>query len=250
MVKISVITAVYNARYSIEKALKSVLSQNYDNFELIVIDGASTDGTSEIIENFKDNISVFINEPDDGIYDALNKGIKCATGDVIGFLHADDVFENNDILSKLAKAFLNSELDAVYGDLVYVSKSNPAKILRYWNSGRYSREMLKRGWMPPHTTFYCRRSVYIEMGMFDVSFDIAADYDCMLRFLTSKKFSCGNIPEVLVRMRVGGKSNQSLSNILKKSVEDYRAITRNNVGGISTLIAKNLRKIPQFYRWN
>ena len=184
MVKISVITAVYNARDSVEKALKSVLSQTYDNFELIVIDGSSTDGTCEIIENFKDNISVFISEPDSGIYDALNKGIKYASGDVIGFLHADDVFENNNILSKLAKAFLNPELDAVYGDIVYVSKNNPSNIIRYWNSGRYSRELLKRGWMPPHTTFYCRRSVYIEMGMFDLSFDIAADYDCMLRFLT------------------------------------------------------------------
>ncbi len=247
MVKISVITAVFNAKDSVEQAIKSVLSQTYHNFELIIIDGASTDGTREIIENFKDNLSVFVSEPDDGIYDALNKGIKCATGDVIGFLHADDVFENNNILSKLAKTFSNSEIDAVYGDLVYISKNNPANVLRYWKSGSYSREMLKLGWMPPHPTFYCRRSAYTQMGMFDVSFDIAADYDCMLRFLTSEKFNCGYIPEVLVRMRVGGKSNRSLSNIVRKSVEDYRALTRNNIGGISVLIAKNVRKISQFF---
>lgn len=250
MVKISVITAVFNARDSVEDAIKSVLRQTYDNFELIVIDGASTDGSKEVIENFRDSLGVFISEPDDGIYDALNKGIKFASGDVIGFLHADDVFENDDILSKVAINFMDSEIDAVYGDLVYISKKKPANILRYWKSGAYSEGMLKQGWMPPHPTFYCRRSAYTQMGMFDVSFDIAADYDCMLRFFTSKNFRCAYIPEVLVRMSVGGTSNRSISNIIRKSVEDYRALSWNNVGGISVLVAKNLRKLPQFFHEN
>ena len=248
MVKISVITAVYNARDTIGEAIKSVLNQTYDNFELIIIDGASSDGTEEIIENYRDNLSVYVSEPDEGIYDALNKGINHASGEVIGFLHADDVFANNNVLSIVAKNFSNSEVDAVYGDLVYTSKKNPVNVLRFWKSGIYKREMLKFGWMPPHPTFYCRRSIYIEMGMFDLSFEIAADYDCMLRFLNSRKFSCAYIPEVLVNMSMGGKSNGSVAGIIRKSIEDYRVIKKNKVGGLLVLILKNVRKVLQFVK--
>jgi glycosyltransferase len=221
--KISVITAVYNAKDTASEALESILEQTHPDIELIVIDGASTDGTREMLAEYADRLSVFISEPDDGIYDALNKGIAHAAGDVIGFLHADDLFADDVVLAKVAEVFVDSSVDAVYGDLVYVSKSEPDKVIRYWKAGEFSPEKLKAGWMPPHPTLYVRRSVYERLGAFDTSFHIAADYDCMLRFLGVGKINCHYIPEVLVRMRLGGKSNRSLANIVQKSVEDYKA---------------------------
>lgn len=248
--KISVITAVYNGVETIADAIESVLAQSYPHVELIVIDGASTDGTLAILEQYRDRIAVLVSELDDGIYDALNKGIKHATGDVVGFLHADDLYEGRDVLSDLAKVFADPSIDAVYGDLVYVSKNRPDNIIRYWRSGKYSPERLKAGWMPPHPTFYVRRSVYEEMGGFDTSFHIAADYDCMLRFLGMGKINCHYIPEVLVRMRVGGESNRSIKNIFRKSLEDYQALKRNKIGGIGALLWKNFSKLPQFFLRN
>jgi glycosyltransferase len=191
---------------------------------------------------------VFVSEADQGIYDALNKGIALATGDVIGFLHADDLFADDAALAKVAEAFVDSSVDAVYGDLVYVSKSEPDKVIRYWKAGDYSLSKLKRGWMPPHPTLYVRRSVYERLGAFDTSLHIAADYDCMLRFLGPGKINCHYIPEVLVRMRLGGKSNRSLANIVQKSVEDYKALKQNKIGGAGALLWKNLSKLPQFFR--
>jgi len=246
--KISVITAVYNAEHTVADAIESVLSQTYPDVELIVIDGASTDGTKAILESYRTQLTVFISEPDEGIYDALNKGISHATGDVVGFLHADDLFADDQVLSKIADAFANGEKDAIYGDLVYISKTDPKKVIRYWQSGEYSERNLKHGWMPPHPTFYVRRVVYERFGGFDTSFRIAADYDCMLRFLGVAKIKCTYIPEVLVKMRVGGASNRSLSNILLKSREDYLALKKNSVGGTWALIWKNMSKLPQFFR--
>ena len=162
--RISVITAVFNAKDTIVDAIESVLSQSHDDIELVVIDGSSTDGTKELIEIYRDRIHIFISEQDDGIYDALNKGIKLATGDVVGFLHADDLFESNSVLSDVAAAFSTSSADAVYGDLVYVSKNSPNNIIRYWKSGHYSAEKLAMGWMPPHPTLYVRREVYEKWG--------------------------------------------------------------------------------------
>jgi len=244
--KISVVTAVYNARDTIADAIDSVLSQTHPDIELIIIDGGSTDGTIEIVNDYKDSLSVFISEPDGGIYDALNKGIKHATGDVVGFLHADDLFADDCVLVKVARAFSDSSVDAINGDLVYVIKSEPDKIIRYWKAGDFSPHKLKRGWMPPHPTLYVRRSVYERLGAFDTSFHIAADYDCMLRFLGPGKINCHYIPEVLVRMRLGGKSNKSLANIVQKSYEDYKALKRNKIGGVGALLWKNLSKLPQF----
>jgi glycosyltransferase len=246
--KISVITAVYNAKDTISDAIESVLSQSHSDVELIVIDGGSTDGTIELLNDYKEGLSVFISEPDDGIYDALNKGIKHATGDVVGFLHADDLFADNAVLAKVAEAFAEPSTDAVYGDLVYVSKSEPDRVIRYWKAGEFYPEKLKAGWMPPHPTLYVRRSVYERLGAFDTSFHIAADYDCMLRFLGVGKINCHYIPEVLVRMRLGGKSNQSLKNIIRKSAEDYKALKRNKIGGAGALLWKNLSKLPQFFQ--
>jgi len=245
---ISVITAVYNARGTIGETIASVLAQTYRNVEFIIVDGGSSDGTAEILKAQQDHFDVYISEPDDGIYDALNKGIKHARGDVIGFLHADDLFADEMVLSKIARAFSDHNCGAVYGDLVYVSKDESDKVIRYWQSGAYSADKLKHGWMPPHPTFYVRRSVYEQHGGFDISFRIAADYDCMLRFLWLAKIECVYIPATLVKMRLGGASNRSVENIIRKSREDYRALHHNRVGGLWALACKNFSKLPQFFK--
>jgi len=246
-VKISVITAVYNNRDTLAAALDSALSQTHDEVELIVIDGGSTDGTLDVLRSYADRLAVLVSEPDQGIYDALNKGIRLASGEVVGFLHSDDLFADGDVLSRIATAFADPVVGAVYGDLLYVRKVNPDQVVRYWRAGGFSPGKLARGWMPPHPTFYVRRSVYERLGLFDTNYRIGADYDCILRFLGRFGVQVWYIPEVLVKMRVGGASNRSLKNILRKSQEDYRALKNNKVGGIGTLVWKNLSKLPQFF---
>lgn len=244
--KISVITAVFNGASSIKDALDSVFTQTYTNVESVVVDGASTDGTVEILDRYTDRIAILVSEPDEGIYDALNKGIHLASGDVIGFLHADDKFADREVLAWIAEAFSDPDVDATYGDLVYVRNSDPDRVLRYWRAGEFAPARLRQGWMPPHPTFYVRRSVYERLGGFDATYRIAADYDCMLRFLGAGGVRCAYLPKVLVSMRVGGMSNHSITNILRKSREDYRALCGNGIGGIGSLLWKNLSKVPQF----
>ena len=244
--KISIITAVYNNRSTVAAALDSVLMQSHPDVEMIVIDGASTDGTREVLAKYESRIAVLVSERDDGIYDALNKGISLATGDVIGFLHGDDLLADGDALARVAAAMADTSIDAVYGDLVYVRKDDPSRVLRTWNAGGYVPEKLNRGWMPPHPTLYARRSIYERLGNFDTSFRIAADYDCMLRFLNAG-IRVSYIPHLQVRMRVGGASNRSLANIVRKSREDFRALRKNEIGAVVALVCKNFRKLPQFF---
>ncbi len=244
--KISIITSVYNNQETIAEAMDSVLSQSYIDIEYIIIDGGSTDDTVNIIKSYQNRIAVFISEPDKGIYDGLNKGIKLATGDVIGFLHSDDLYENNTVIEQVAQAFIENEIDSVYGDLTYVNKSDPTKVIRYWKSGEFTLKKLRRGWMPPHPTFFVKRAIYQQHGQFDTSFKIAADYDLMLRFLGKYKISTDYIPSVLIKMRVGGESNKSLKNVIRKSKEDLQAMKNNNMGGMVSLIIKNLSKLQQF----
>lgn len=248
MIKISVITAVYNSRDTVEQALASILSQSHPAVELIVIDGSSTDGSLDVLERYIQYFGVFVSESDGGIYDAINKGIKSATGDVIGFLHADDVLQNSEVLCKVAAAFSDPGVDAVYGDLVYVARNNIDNVLRYWRGGIYTDKSFQHGWMPPHPTFYVRRSIFERLGGFDTRYRIAADYDLVLRFLAVEKIRSIYIPEVMVRMRVGGISNQSLKSIVHKSLEDIVILRRNNLGGVWTLFIKNIRKINQFWK--
>lgn len=246
MIKVSVVTAVFNGEKTIAQAIDSVLSQNYPAVESVVIDGASLDATLSILEPYRSRLGKLISEPDEGIYDALNKGIQHATGDVIGFLHADDLFEDVGVLRKVAAAFDDPNIDAVYGDLVYVRQDNVGRIIRYWKSGQYDQAALSRGWMPPHPTFYVRRTVYERLGGFDPRYQIAADYDTILRFLAVGKIRAIYVPEVLVRMRAGGVSNRSLKTILRKSKEDLWALRSNRVGGVGALLWKNLSKLSQF----
>ena len=249
--KFSIITVCCNPGKRISDTIESVLSQDYPDIEHIVIDGASTDGTVELVKSYGNKIGKFVSEPDNGLYDALNKGINLAAGDVIGFVHSDDSYAGSSILSTIARTFETSKADAVYGDLVYVSRDNPDRVVRYWRSGSFSPSRLRFGWMPPHPALYIARAVYENTKLangqyFDTDFTCAADYDFVMRLLTKYKVRLVYLPKVIVKMRLGGVSNRSLHNIIQKSREDYLAMKRNNIGGLNTLVAKNFRKLPQF----
>jgi glycosyltransferase len=248
-VKISVITAVRNSHHTIEDCLRSVAGQSYALREHVVVDGLSDDGTCDLLQRHQEKIDVLISERDSGIYNALNKGLANSTGDIIGFLHADDVFADADVLLRVAEAFRDRSVDVVYGDLMYVDKVDVMRAFRYWRAGVFSPSDLRAGWMPPHPTLYVRRSVYSRVGGFDETYRIAGDYDHILRIFSRQTVNPVYLPSVLVKMRVGGASNSSLRNILRKSMEDYRALRRNNIGGVVTLALKNLRKIRQFTRF-
>ena len=246
--KISIITVTWNCRDTVADCLASVAAQTHAACEHVVIDGASTDGTRELLEAHRAQLAVLVSEPDRGIYDALNKGLARVTGDVVGLLHADDVFADAQVLARVAEAFADPAVEAVYGDLVYVARESPDRVIRYWRAGDFQPQRLRRGWMPPHPTLYLRRSVYERIGGFDTRYRIAADYDFMLRVLTQLSGQVRYLPQVLVRMRLGGVSNRSLSKILLKSREDYQALRRNGVGGLGALLWKNVSKVPQFFR--
>ena len=246
--KISIITATRNCAGTIAECLASVAGQSYPDREHIVIDGASTDGTLAVLQAHRPQLAVLVSEPDRSIYEALNKGIARASGEIIGFLHADDRYADDQVLSRIAAALANPAVDACYGDLLYVSQDDPRRVVRHWRAGPYHPRLLGRGWMPPHPTFYARRAVYQRLGGFDLDYRIAADYDCLLRFLGAGQITCTYIPEVLVHMRLGGVSNRSLRNLLQKSREDYRALRRHHVGGLGALLFKNLQKLPQFLK--
>lgn len=252
MIKISIITAVYNCRNGIQDALDSVSRQYYGQIEHIVVDGGSTDGTVDVLENNRQRIAALVTEPDNGIYDALNKGLRLATGDVVGFLHADDVLAHDDAIGRIASAIDATGSDAAFGDLVYVSRADPCRVVRHWKAGEFSPSRLAWGWMPPHPTLYVRREWYERIGGFDARYKIAADYFSILRLFGDPEFRAVYIPEVLVRMRLGGASNRTLCSILTKSREDLDALRRSRVGawgGFGALAWKNLGKIGQFTTW-
>ncbi len=258
MITFSIITVARNAADSIKDALHSVAAQTGPSVEHILIDGASTDGTLSQLTAYRDQMQTrpdrrvrLTSEPDQGIYDALNKGIDLATGDVIGILHADDRYAAPNVLSLVGSVLAEQDTDAVYGDLAYVAGVSPVRIVRYWRSGAYRPQRLKYGWMPPHPTLFVKRSRYAQLKrkdgtVFDLSFSIAADYDFMLRLLQGLNLKPAYLPALLVNMRLGGASNRNLKNILRKSREDLRALRANRIGGFPSLIAKNFRKIPQY----
>ena len=243
--KISIITITFNSAKTIQRALDSVQSQTYADIEHVIVDGASTDGTKELIETYaKAHKNVrWISEKDKGIYDALNKGIKLATGDIIGFLHSDDVFYSPDSIGQIAAAFEDEKVDVVYGDLQYCKGP---KVVRRWKSNDFNPCALKYGWMPPHPTVYVRREVYQQVGEYDEWFRISADYDMMLRIFTAG-YKSKYIPKVLVCMETGGASNKNTKARLSKTQEDYIVLKKNHVGaGYLTVACKQLRKIKQF----
>jgi glycosyltransferase len=248
-VKISVITATWNCASTLPDCLSSVLQQTYKNIEHVIVDGASTDGTIDIINQHINQVAIFKSERDKGIYDALNKGIELARGDVVGFLHADDMYACEGVLYKIAQAFENPKVCAVYGDLQYVGNHDTSRIIRRWRSRAFNPKDLGLGWMPPHPTLYVRREWYLRIGGFDISYRIAADYLSVLKFFSDLDFKSVYIPDVLVKMRLGGISNKSLKTIFAKSKEDWRALRSCDysiVHALQALTWKNIGKISQF----
>lgn len=245
--KISIVTAVYNGADTIRGALESLWSQKHVDIEHIIQDGGSTDDTLGVIARFCDARTKLESRKDSGLYEALNLGISRATGDIVGVLHCDDMFANSSVLSNVAAAFEDPIIQGVYGDLEYVAKNDLARVIRYWKSCAFQPALLREGWMPPHPTLFLRRGVFALHGLYDTSFHIASDYEAILRWFTRPDLEFSYLPELLVRMRVGGKSNRSLKNLLNKSREDLRAIRLHGIGGVDVLIAKNFRKLPQFF---
>lgn len=244
-IKISVITATWNSVLTLQECINSIDAQTYKNYEHIVVDGVSSDGTIELLKlNTCPSRSVMV-EGDNGIYDALNKGIQQATGDVICFLHSDDVFFDEKVLEDIAEVFRNSLVCAVYGDLYYVKKNDTSKVIRRWISSGFKKNYLKIGWMPPHPTLYVRKEWYQDIGGLDTSYTISADYLSILKLFSKNNFISVYIPRTFIKMRLGGVSNNSMINIILKMREDYRAIKSTNTGGLYTLFFKNLLKLPQ-----
>lgn len=243
--KISVITVAFNSAKTIKDTLASVAAQTHPHIEHIVIDGASSDHTLEQVRLHGQHVKVLISEPDAGIYDAMNKGLAAATGDYVGFLNADDLLASSTAVAAIATAASLGN-DAVYGDLVYVRQDQVTYVVRHWRSSPFHASSLRFGWMPPHPTFYVKRSLVKDLGGFDISLKIAADYDFMMRCLTRPGTRAAYVPEVLVSMRMGGVSNRSIRSMLRKSAEDLVVMRRHHIGGWLTLASKNFRKLPQF----
>lgn len=244
--QISVITATWNCADTISDCLDSVASQTWVDTQHVVIDGASSDGTVDLLEARRGELAVLVSEPDRGIYDALNKGIERASGDVVGFLHADDVYADENVLADVAAAFENPSVQAVYGDLQYVQKQDTSRVFRHWRSAPFSANRLAWGWMPAHPTLYVRREWYHRIAGFDTRYRIAADYFSILQMFSHPDFQAVYLPRVMVKMRLGGESNRSLKNIVRKSREDLDALHRSGVGGVGALLWKNLSKVTQF----
>jgi len=245
--KVSIVTACRNADRFLKHCIESVLNQSYPDIEYIVVDGASTDDSLLIIKNYEGRISRFISQKDEGIYDAMNKGIALAGGDIVGILNADDFFPHPGIVKNIISKFEESKADAVYGDIWYVDKENISRPVRKWRSGTYRHGFFQWGWMPPHPSFYARRELFEKYGSYDLSFGSASDYELMLRFIHKHKIKTAYLPQTIVKMRTGGVSNSSLKNRLDSSRNDLRAMRRNGIvfPELAALL-KPLRKLPQF----
>lgn len=243
--KISLITVTYNAEKSLHDCIESVRSQDYDNLEYIIIDGGSSDQTTKIVKAYGDSITHFLSESDRGIYDAMNKGIAMATGDIVGMLNADDKFADNNVLSLIAGTFLSTAAQIVYGDLDYVNDAG--RTIRKWRTGQLAAQSFNHGWMPPHPTFYCKREIFDRLGAYSLDYGTAADYELMLRYLYVHQLMSCYLPQVMVKMKIGGASNRSLGNRLKALACDYKAMRFNRIKyPVMALFLKPLRKVIQF----
>lgn len=248
--KISVITVVFNAEHTIADTLNSVARQSHNDVEHIVIDGASTDNTATVIKRHINGLAKFVSEPDTGIYDAMNKGIELATGDVIGLLNADDVFHDDKVLEQVAAAHQNLELDACYADLVYVKANNVSQVSRYWTSQNYSKGLCFKGWMPAHPTLYLKRRVYEKVGLYNTELKYQADLEFCARAFELHKISSLYLPNLWVRMRLGGVTNSSLKTMVEGNWESYKALKKIGLkrNPIIYFVLKFVVKIPQFLR--
>jgi glycosyltransferase involved in cell wall biosynthesis len=228
--KMSIITVTHNSVLTLNDCITSVRNQKYNDIEHIIIDGASKDGTLSLLNSKSEGFAAVISEPDKGIYDAMNKGIDIAKGDIIGFLNSDDFYVNNKVISKVAKEFeRNPFLDACYADLIYVDQINTSKTIRYIKSSVFKPGLFSKGWCPPHPTFFVRRSVYERLDKFDLNYRLASDLDLMMRFLEKHKIKSKYIPEVWVKMRMGGASNKNFKNIWLQNKEIIHSFNKNNL---------------------
>jgi glycosyltransferase involved in cell wall biosynthesis len=245
--KVSIVTVCRDSESTIEETILSVAAQKYANREHLIIDGASTDGTLEIIRRHP-RITRWLSEPDRGIYDAMNKGIALSTGDVIGLLNSDDVYVDDTVLSQVAEAFIDPQVEACFADLIYVNQHDPKRIVRYWKSCEYRTGLFEHGWMPAHPTFFVRRTVYERFGGFDRSFRRQADFELTLRLLAIHKIRSVYIPRIWVRMRMGGVSNSSIRGVIRGNIEAYQACRKNGLR-VSPLfvIIKIVSRVPQFF---
>lgn len=245
--KISIVTITYNSAATLRDTIESVLTQSYQDIEYLLIDGGSKDNTLEIIKSYQDKRIRWVSEPDKGIYDAMAKGKRMATGDVVGILNSDDFYPDNSVLQRVAAAFSKAGTDAVYGDLRYVDHADTSKITRSWVSGDYKRENFLSGWMPPHPTFFLRKEAYEKFGYYNPDFKSAGDYELMLRMLYKHKLKAVYIPHVQVVMRAGGVSNASLKNRIRANREDRLAWQLNEIKPKwFTLLMKPLSKLKQW----
>ncbi|MBO9673034.1 MAG: glycosyltransferase [Sphingobacteriaceae bacterium] len=245
--KISLITVVYNGETFLQECFDSVKAQTYADIEYIVIDGGSTDRTLEIIQENRSNIDYFVSEKDNGLYDALNKGIKKATGEVIGILNADDLFADAGVLAAVAKAFINQpEIDGLYGDLNYIHPTGH-QVIRTWKSRQNTYADLKNGWMPAHPTLYLKKSLFEKNGGYALDLGTTADYELILRYFYTHKIEAVYLPVLMVKMRTGGLSNQSFMSRIAAFVNDYKALKRNSVPyPLFVVMRKKLSKLSQF----
>ena len=246
--KISIITVSFNSVITIRDTIESIISQDYNNIEYIIIDAGSKDGTLDVIKEYEEQISYFISENDEGIYDGMNKGIAAASGDIIGILNSDDFYPNSFVISNVARSFEKRGCDAVYGDLVYVKFFDIDKIIRYWQSGVYTIKKIKNGWMLPHPTFFVKKYLYDKYGYYNTDLKSAADYEMILKLLYKYNIKVFYIPMILVNMRMGGASNSSLLNRIRANKEDGLAWTKIQLNKpIFVRIKKPLQKIKQFF---
>lgn len=245
--KISLITVCYNSGKTIEDTFKSVQSQSYKDIEYIVIDGGSKDNTLELINQYKEIIDYSVSEKDNGLYDAMNKGIEKATGDVIGFLNSDDLFCDDMAVEKVMNVFNeNSKIDSVYADIYYVDQNNTDKIVRKWITGK--QKTFKKGWHPAHPTLYIKKKVYNQYGGFNLKFKLASDFEIMLRFIEKYKISTIYLPEPLIKMRLGGETNKSVENIFRQNKECIKAFKDNDLK-VNSVMYPFYRIIPKFFQF-
>jgi glycosyltransferase involved in cell wall biosynthesis len=246
--KLSIVTVCYNAAATIEDTLRSVAAQTHRDVEHIVVDGASRDATLEIVGRYRAGIARLVSEPDRGLYDAMNKGIALATGEVVGMLNADDIYADEHVLARIARCFEDPAVDACYGDLVYVAREEPRRVVRYWKSCSYRDGLFEKGWIPAHPTFFVRRRVYRQCGGFDLDYRLQSDFELALRLLAVHRIRSVYIPEILVRMRMGGVSNRRLTTILRGNLEAYRACRRHGLAVTPWFMARKiLSRLPQFF---
>jgi len=246
-VRVSIITVTYNSEKHLEDCIASVRKQTYGNIEHIVVDGKSTDGTLKIIQKNAGSLTHWISETDRGMYDAINKGISMATGDIIGVLNSDDMLASADVIMNIVACFDENQVDSVYGDLVYVNPSDPQLVMRYWKGLPYKRSRFNYGWMPAHPTFYIRRELIGQFGGYENHYFTAADYEFMARYLYQHKISSFYLDKMIVKMRNGGVSNKSFYGRLRANRRDYLAMKKNRIPfAFMVSILKPLIKIPQY----